>query len=129
MPRRSRRRTRQAIAPACATLWERDIEEARRVYGKNGDLHWQGSTPVSVDDFCKLAKKAIPGSYNEFDAERVCRVLRTEPNVCVVLGREYSPAVYVTGSPKALANLKRKAKAMRADEADFVPRRLRLWWD
>lgn len=134
--RRSHSRRLGASASGCATLTSIDEREAMEAYGDTSGagsakrkLEWRGTLPLDVESFCKVAKKAIPNGYNEFDADNVCRVLRTEPEVCAVLAREMSPAVYVTGKPKALANLKRRVKAARADKAHIEKPKLHFWWD
>jgi hypothetical protein len=102
-----------------------------------------------------MIRSAIVHDYNEFNPSEVARELEKHKDVCVRVGREYSPVIYIYGPPATLNKISAAAKRrLRADEASRcssirVTKRgngdhdvscvggaqpkigpvLRLWWD
>lgn len=112
--------------------------EALREYSpekQNPLLFFRTGTSVSPITIANLAKKI--GNYNEFDGNRVSgfirKMVKHYPKVSFVLGREYSPSLYLENvyddlAVKILAYAKR---GLKTDEESYDPlrRSVRLWWD
>jgi len=89
--------------------WWKRVSEVR-------NLDWKGTEFYSPKQWLKLAK--VVGRYNDFDPERVYKLLADLP-VKVKLARESSVAVYVSGDSDTLKKLAERFKGY-ADEIDFV---------
>ena len=98
-------------------------------------LFFRTPTAESPRTIASLARKI--GHYNDFNGRKVATVIerigRIYPKVSIVLGREYSPAlwldnVYEDFAPGFMANAK---KFLKTSEESYDPlrRRIRLWWD
>jgi len=82
-----------------------------------------------------LARKI--GNYNNFNGRKIAsfieRFSRVHPRVAVVLGREYSPVLYLDNVREDLALhiIKNAKKYLKTDEESYDPlrARVRLWWD
>jgi hypothetical protein len=93
--------------------------------------------PLSVPDWVETMRMALlsndPESdltYNKFDLARVAEALQSLPDISVAPAREFSPAIYVSGSQESLNALLKQAKRLGADEVAFQEDgSLRLWWN
>lgn len=126
-----------------SALMPKDVKAARVAYADaqafeptlvdyaKRKLMWKPTKCYSAGEFRFLVRSAVRHPYNEFEADRVGRIIAREaPSSCVQLGREYSPAVYVRGPAHELQRLRAQQAKLRAQEADFLdPQTLRLWWD
>lgn len=112
-------------------------------------------SPMKLDQWAELMKKATPEGYNEFDPVAVHKFLKKWKKgiTTVTPAREYSPAVYIRGDEATLRDIAEKAHSnnkIKADEIavhpdgwewesgshEATPKKetipgpvLRLWWD
>ena len=98
-------------------------------------LFFRTGTSESTKTIASLARKI--GRYNNFNGRKIApfieRLGRVHPHIAVILGREYSPVLYLDNIEEELGmRIVRGAKKhFNADEASYDPlrRRVRLWWD
>jgi len=106
-----------------------------RAYDENTRMLMFHSTELEAKDLQEALD--IIGEYNDFDSKLVGKTLLEhfgrEDVFGFVVGREYSPVVYVVGKRHAcfwLKTLKEVAKKAKVDEVSVdMQGRLRLWWD
>lgn len=79
-------------------------------------------TPAEAE---RIMRKAIPGGYNEFNAEVLQHILNRKAKVFIA--RESSVAIYIVGTELT----GREIHAMAPDEFSYDEHELtnRLWWD
>jgi len=98
-------------------------------------LFFRTGTSESTKTIASLARKI--GRYNNFNGRKIAPFIeklgRVHPHIAVILGREYSPVLYLDNIDEELGmRIVRGAKKhFKADEASYDPlrRRVRLWWD
>ena len=98
-------------------------------------LFFRTGTSESTKTIASLARKV--GRYNNFNGRKIAPFIeklgRMYPHISVILGREYSPVLYLDNIEEELGmRIVRGAKKhFNADEASYDPlrRRVRLWWD
>lgn len=104
-----------------------------RGYNESTRMLMFHSTPIEADKLQEALD--LIGTYNEFDSKIVGReLLKQWPNAKFVVGREYSPCVYViTGAAGFWGDWLETFKMVRfgihADEMGEKVGTIRFWWD
>lgn len=87
------------------------------------NLNFKASVAVPRDEAVRIMGKAIPGGYNEFDANLLKKL---PPDSMVTIAREGSVCIYVTPE---LGDAEALNRSLKCDEFDNKDGATRIWWD
>lgn len=114
------------VMQAYADCTDFQSEEALR----KRKLNFVASAPVNAKQLKVILTKAIPDGYNNFDSEKVGNFLLINCPTCqFTIGREMSPALYVTGPQNEIQKLRRSYDEILVDSCTPKNDGLRIWWD
>ena len=115
----------QEVMVAYTDCWMDNFEEAE----KKRKLDFKASQPVDVATAVRIMTKAIPGGYNEFNAELISRLGEIIDVEGIWLARESSVCIYVDCDEPNAEEIEMIVEELRADEVDYYADQLRIWWD
>ena len=78
-----------------------DVQDAIDAYGdlhnsKDRNLNWK-SKFLPANKVIEIISKSLPDGYNDFDPQKVNRLIKNNSNFKFSFGRDYSPVLYIKG--------------------------------